>query len=156
MKLADSLQRSPFVFPIAAVAALAMLFISESSYWRSRGQMDELVELNTARPKVQRLLLSITDAETGQRGYLLTGRKEYLEPYRNAVESLPETMKWLRQHYAGHPSLAPSMDKLEEQIANKIAELADTMRLYDEGRAEASRELMMTNIGSSTAWASAR
>jgi signal transduction histidine kinase len=147
MKLALSLQRSPYVFPIAAVAALAMLFISESSYWRSRGQMDELVELSTARPKVQRMLISITDAETGQRGYLLTGRKEYLEPYRNAVESLPETVKWLRQHYERHPTLAPSMERLDELVANKVAELADTMRLYDEGRADASRELMMTNIG---------
>ncbi|RZT97760.1 CHASE3 domain-containing protein [Rivibacter subsaxonicus] len=147
MNLASHVRRSPFVFPIAVAVALAMLILSESSYWRSRGEMEELVELISARPKVQRMLLSITDAETGQRGYLLTGRTEYLEPFRNAAESLPETLEWLRAHYARRPELRPAMAKLEELVADKMSEVSDTVRLYDEGRHEAWRAVLQTNIG---------
>ncbi len=150
MNLGKSLRSSPYVFPIAAIAALATLFISESSYWRSRGQMDELVELSTARPKVQGMLLNITDAETGQRGYLLTGRKEYLEPYRNAVERTPEIIVWLREHYSRRPDIQDSVGLLEQKIAAKMSEVSATIKLYDEGREEAWRALVLTNIGKET------
>ena len=96
MTLLTRLRRSPFSFPLAALAALAILAISEFSYWRAQGEMTELAELGTARTRVERLLLTLTDAETGQRGYLLTGRAEYAEPFRNATETLPAALAWLR------------------------------------------------------------
>ena len=150
MNLGKSLRSSPYVFPIAAIAALATLFISESSYWRSRGQMDELVELSAARPKVQRMLLNITDAETGQRGYLLTGRKEYLEPYRNAVERTPEIIVWMRDHYKHRPDIQGSVDLLEKKVGEKMSEVTATLKLYDEGREESWRALVLSNIGKET------
>jgi signal transduction histidine kinase len=147
MTIVSRLQRSYFLFPLAALAALAILVFSETSYWHSRSEMDNLAELSTARIYVQQLLMSMTDAETAQRGYLLTGRKEYQEPYRNAVETLPDTIKWLRQHYTKNPEHAHLMAKTEELVANRMSELAETMRLYDEGRHEAWHEILLTDIG---------
>ncbi len=147
MTIVSRLRRSPFAFPVAALAALAMLFISETSHWRSRSALDEVSDLSATRLRVQRLLLNVVDAETAQRGYLLSGRKEYLEPYRNAIESLPIVLERLATYSAGHPDLQPSMKRLEELIAEKLSELATTMQLSDDGQAQAALDLMLTNIG---------
>ena len=72
-----SFRQSAFAFPIAAVAVLAMVLISEASYSGSRRAMDELSAISTARFQTQRLLRLLVDAETAQRGDLITGRAEY-------------------------------------------------------------------------------
>src|SRR4029079_8417694 len=71
-------------FPLAALAALAMLAISEASYQDATSSLDRLGERAPARGKLTDLVKTLLDAETGERGYLLTGRKEYLQPYEQA------------------------------------------------------------------------
>ena len=139
--------RRPWVLPLAALAAFAMLFISETSYWASRRSMDEALELSIARLRVQRVLRLVVDAESAERGYLLTGRIDYVEPYRNAVEGLPETFVKLREQYSSRADRAQAMAGLEQLVANKLSELSDAIRLYDEGRHEAWRAVLLSNIG---------
>ncbi len=143
----DRLRRSPFAFPLAALVALVMLLISETSYRSSRNSMDEVSELSIARLRVQRVLRLMVDAETAQRGYLLTGRKDYLEPYRNSIEALPETMAKLKAQYADRPAHAKALARLEELIAVKLSELVTTLDMYDSGRNEAWREMLLSDIG---------
>ncbi len=143
----DRLRRSPFAFPLAALVALVMLLISETSYRSSRNSMDAVSNLSIARLRVQRVLRLMVDAETAQRGYLLTGRKDYLEPYRNSIEALPETMAKLKAHYASRPTHAKALARLEELIAVKLSELVTTLEMYDSGRTEAWREILLSDIG---------
>lgn len=138
---------SVLAFGLAALAALVMLFISETSHWRSREALDDTSEINSARLRIQRVLLNVTDAETAQRGYLLTGRKEYLEPYLNATEGLPGLLGWLRRHYGQRDELARSMAQLDQLVDEKMSEITDTLRAYEAGRHDAARELVLTNIG---------
>jgi len=143
----NRLRRSPFAFPLAALVALVMLLISETSYRSSRNSMDAVSDLSIARLRVQRVLRLMVDAETAQRGYLLTGRADYLEPYRNSVEALPETMAKLKDHYASRPAHAKALARLEELIAVKLSELVTTLDMYDSGRTEAWREILLSDIG---------
>ncbi|MDE2613933.1 MAG: CHASE3 domain-containing protein [Burkholderiales bacterium] len=131
----------------AGLAALLVLVISETSYWHARTARADLAAIGDAGNHVQRLLQGVTDAETAQRGYLLTGRKEYAEPFDAALQSLPETRAWLRRHYAGNVELRRSMTKLDELVAEKISELEVVMNLYRTGRADAARDLLLSNIG---------
>ena len=57
----------------ALVAVLTLIGISELSYDKSMDAMDEVAQAHVTRSHVQRLLRDVLDAETGQRGYLLTG-----------------------------------------------------------------------------------
>ena len=140
--------RGDLVAVIAAgLAAVLVLVISEASHWRSRTARAELAAIGDARIHVQRLLLSVTDAETAQRGYLLTGRKEYIQPYSAALASLPETRAWLRRHYAGRAELTQSMTQLDELVAEKLSELELVMKLHDAGRADDARDMLLSNIG---------
>lgn len=67
------------------------------------------------------LLNLMLDAETGERGYLLTERDEYLEPYRVAVEKIPPTIASLRQTITEEYGEKPRLERLEKlQIVEQL------------------------------------
>ena len=147
LKFLPLLRGSPFAFPLAALAALAMFLISESSYQQASARFDSLGTQGQARTTIQTLWRSLTDAETGQRGYLLTNRKEYLKPYNEAQGRVAESLDWLTRYYAADPATSALMAQVTTASRNKLAELAETNRLHDEGREQAWHELVLSNIG---------
>ncbi|HEY9238946.1 MAG TPA: CHASE3 domain-containing protein, partial [Burkholderiaceae bacterium] len=147
MKLLPLLRGSPFAFPLAALAALAMFLISESSYQQATTTFAALGTQAEARNRIQVLWRSLTDAETGQRGYLLTGRKEYLRPYVEAQGRVGDSLGWLNDYYAREPDVGALMHQVAQASRAKLSELAETMKLYDERKEDAWRNLMLSNIG---------
>lgn len=147
LKLLPLLRGSPFAFPLAALAALAMFLISESSYQQASATFEAVGVQSQARTNMQVLWRSLTDAETGQRGYLLTGRTEYLKPYVEAQVRVTEMLSWLNDYYHNDPSADALMRQVTLASRNKLAELGETMKLRDEGKEEAWRSLMLSNIG---------
>ena len=71
----------------------------------------------------------VIDAETGQRGYLITGDQNYLEPYTAARKATRQDFQALRQLSLDQPSLKPRLDTLENLIALKYQELEQTINL---------------------------
>ncbi|MBC8058106.1 MAG: CHASE3 domain-containing protein, partial [Rhizobiales bacterium] len=147
MKLLPLLRGSPFAFPLAALAALAMFLISESSYQQASATFEALGERGVARTNIQTLWRSLTDAETGQRGYLLTSRKEYLKPYDDALGRTQESLTWLNGYYGSEPDTAALMQQVSQAARNKLSELDATMKLHDDGKEAAWRDLLLSNIG---------
>ena len=147
LKLLPLLRGSKFTFPLAALAALGMFVISESSYQQAAARFEQLSTQGTARTTIQTLWRSLTDAETGQRGYLLTSRKEYLKPYENAQVQVAQSLAWLNEYYSAEPETQALMTQVQNAADNKLAELAETNRLHDEGKEEAWRDLVLSNIG---------
>ena len=145
--VADRLRRSAFAFPLVALAALAMLVISELSYWRASASMDELGGRAVARTTLQLLHRLMLDAESGQRGYLLTGRTNYLVPYREANEEIQNTLKVLHKHFDGSASQAALLGQLERLVQNKLSELQTSISLYDQNKHDNWRALVQTDIG---------
>lgn len=143
---ADRVRRSAFAFPLVALAGIALLVISETSYWRATGSLDDLGALGEARGSLQTLHRLMLDAETGQRGYLLTGRKEYLVPYREANEEIQHTLARLREYFAAGRQRAP-MGELADLVTGKLSELQTTMEMFDQGREQSWRALLGTGIG---------
>ena len=147
LKLLPLLRGSPFAFPLAALAALAMFLISESSYQQATATFEALGVQGTARTNIQVLWRSLTDAETGQRGYLLTSRKEYLKPYVEAQARVGDTLTWLIDYYRNDPNTETLMKQVAQASRNKLSELSETMKLHDDGKEDAWRSLMLSNIG---------
>ena len=73
------------------------------------------------------------DAETGQRGYLLTGDKTYLEPYLKAVAGLPAQLAALDELTAKDDARRQQMSGIKSALTDKMAELSNTINLYDSG-----------------------
>jgi len=140
-------RRSAFTFPLAVVTALALMAISESSYRASVASLDRLGELAVARINNLVLMRQVLDAENGQRGYLITGRPEYLEPYRAAMANIGQTMKILGDFYATEPRQVDDYATLASLVNRKISEMDTTIKLRAEGREEAWRAVIETDIG---------
>ena len=147
MEVFTVVKRNPFVIPLAFAVALAMVFISEGSYWRSVDTLDELGTMAVASSNIVLLERGILDAETGQRGYVLTGRKDYLEPYDVGRRSVIEALQALERHYGKKPEPAAILDQLRSRIETKLSELGVIKGLYDRGQHAAGHELVLSGIG---------
>jgi signal transduction histidine kinase len=145
-RLISRLRGSPFAFPLAALTALAMFWISEASYQGASNTLTALGERGVARTEIQTLRHRLAEAESGERGYLLTGRKEYLQPYTKALEAIQQSLAWLRVHYAKDADAAALMAQMDALTAGKLTEMKDTLTRYD-ANSDNWRELILSNIG---------
>ena len=143
----DRFSRSAFSFPLALIAALGLLVISELSYRHAVQSIEALRVQNIARVATHRLMLAVVDAESGQRGYMLTGRPEYLQPYRKAVADIREATRALQQRYEKESPQKAQLTRLLQLVTNKLSELETTLKLHTEGRDAAWRELVGSGIG---------
>jgi signal transduction histidine kinase len=140
-------QRSAFVLPLAALAALLALVINESSYQRATTALESLGERANARARINAVWRGLIDVETGQRGYLLTGRDEYLEPYRASIDATREALSWLGRYYDGDAVAEAAVESIKANAAGKLDELASTIELHKQGRQQAWQELVMSGVG---------
>jgi signal transduction histidine kinase len=147
MKSLSYFRRSVVAFPLAALAALAMFVISELSYQDATRALDSLGDRGKARSQLNIVAKSLLDAETGQRGYLLTDRESYLVPYQDAHETLRSAIGWLKTYYEKDPATVTLARQLVAATDEKMSELATTIELHDKGATEAWRELLLSNIG---------
>ena len=147
IKTFDAVRRSRFAAPLAIAAAFVLLAANEMSHQRANAIIRSGDEALVARVEINRLLRVMLGAESGQRGYLLTGRNEYREPYTRAVAEIETLMAKIRRAYEGPSQPAAEARQLEELTRQKLSELDTTLKLYDEGKEQAWRELLLTNLG---------
>lgn len=146
MKATTPVRRNPVVFALACAAAIAMVILSEGSHWRSVRTLDRLGVMAGASRNVQGLQQSLLDAETGQRGYLLTGRAEHLQPYRQALQDIEGNFGFLDRYYSGEPASAAVLDQLHTLTAAKLAALAASIEKRQAGPEGLGGEFMLTDI----------
>lgn len=92
-------------------------------------------------------LSTLQDAETGQRGYLLTRKPSYLEPYSQSVASAGAKLAWLRQAFAAEPQYHDELDSIENLKTLKFAELAKTIDLVETGSRHAALAIVNSDSG---------
>jgi signal transduction histidine kinase len=143
----ERLRRSKFALPLAVAAALVVVVINEIGYGVSDQAMATLIERTDTRVQLNSLLRALVDAETGKRGYLLTGRKAYLDPYQEGVAAAGKALVELRRAYAGDVERTAQLRALDDKVRAKLSELATTLDLYDQGKHEQWRAVLMSNIG---------
>ena len=139
-------KHSRIVFPFACAAAVAMVLISEGSYWQSVDKLAELNAIGAARTSIQSLQQSILAAETGQRGYLLTDRKEYLLTYDKALKEIDESFSFLDRYYGKQARPIAMLRKVRILTDTKLSELAVATRLHDEGKSAASTDIVLSEL----------
>ncbi len=75
------------------------------------------------------VLSTLKDAETGQRGYLLTGKSKYLEPYNTARVSLPQELEELQTLIGERSGQQARLTKLRQEIDSLLEQLGRTIKL---------------------------
>ncbi len=129
MRLLTLLKGNKLVIPLACLAALAMLAGNELTYrYTTRYTRESIATLRT-QAILGDLHVRMLNAETGQRGFLLTGRLDYLQPYEQAIVPVTQNFLELRQRYLNHaPSLA-LLSELEQLSSSKLRGMAQTIDL---------------------------
>ena len=116
-------------------------FSKQSQYRQIETDTDEIYRMSN------RLLSQLKDAETGQRGYLLTGEDRYLKPFHAAEAQVPQTLQSLHSHEAGDPVLKAQLGKYDAIVAAKFAELHQTINLFNTAGLPAALAVVKNDTG---------
>jgi methyl-accepting chemotaxis protein len=93
------------------------------------------------------LLSGLKDAETGQRGYVITGEERYLEPYQGARDVVDRKLKYVRDLTADDPIQQQQLTAIEPLIATKFAESQATIDLRRTKGFAAAEQVVVTDTG---------
>jgi len=121
--------RSAAMLGIAAAVFLAVAGFSYRQWKQYDRANREAAQTRAIVDSVDRLLSDLTDAESGQRGYLLTGENRYLEPYDRAVQAIPGDLSAIGSHLGARPDQTPVVARLNDLSARKLAELRQSIEI---------------------------
>ncbi len=139
--------------PLAAGLALsiAILVFAELGHRRLEAASNAVAESFAMQAALHEVGALVNAAETGQRGFLLTGRAEYLEPYTAALPAIDGALKRLRDLSRSRPpdqrDLAARLNNL---VGKKLLEMESTLLLYRTSGRDAALELLGTDLGRRT------
>ena len=137
-----------WVLLVAAMFATAVL--TQRSLSRLADAQDVKAHSQVVNKALNELMNQILDAETGQRGFLLSGRAPYLQPYYTALTQMRVTRAALGVALSKDPSAVAPLDVLDKAIATKLHDLDRVVRLKSEGRSDEAVELILTDTGNQT------
>ena len=130
-------------FVIVALIVGARAILAETQIADRNASRDAI----EAQQLLSGLLSLAQDAETGQRGYLLTGEKSYLQPYRQALDALPGVLARIDQMIPAGSERAEEVAGIKDALARKQAELAETINLRDTGNMAKALEIVRGGRG---------
>jgi signal transduction histidine kinase len=135
-------------WPLALTCSFLIFVTGSSIYLVVQSQStSELVSVTLRiRGSLLALLRGAGDAETGQRGYLLTGDPVYLDTYYAAASAVAEKIAGAKGGMLDKAQLE-AFAELEPLVERKFAELAETIRLYNAGNPVAALALVRTGEG---------
>jgi len=132
---------------LALLAACILIGINETGYDQSTDALDKIAEATRTRASLNRVLQLTLDAETGSRGYLLTGDARYLEPYNAAVAGLGQQLDALRLIYTPSADEFTTLAQLTRNVQRKLAEMDLSVRMRKQGNEDAWKFVLMTDVG---------
>lgn len=132
---------------LALLAALLLIGINETGYHESSRALERIEEYTRTRNAVNKLLQHVLDAETGSRGYLLTGDPRYLEPYNAALAEISQDLDALRGSYPPQAHETLTVNQLTRDVQRKLAEMDLSVRMRKQGNEEAWKFVLLTDVG---------
>jgi CHASE3 domain sensor protein len=131
----------------SSIVIVAFATVVYAGLSRQAADQELLASTHRAIGAIDRVLAQMTEAETGQRGVLLTARERYLEPYRRARRQTRLELDTLRQLTAGDPVQAARADTLAALAEDRLAEIDSTLALERAGHRGAALALIESDLG---------
>jgi methyl-accepting chemotaxis protein len=124
---------------IGAVAYRSIDVLTTTSYW--------VTHTHNVLEHVTGLVSQLSEAETGQRGFVITGDETYLRPYEAALISVPQLMKDLRELTADNPNQQKRLAAAEPLVAAKLAVLKKAIEIRRQAGLEATIKFVQAGEG---------
>lgn len=124
-------------------------------YWVTEARRDQALQLSQTlrdRQDIIRLLAEAAyksmQAESAQRGFLLTGEEQYLRPLDASLAGAEEFLEELRRRYTAlDPTQLAVLDKIASDLEVKTREMRESVGLLKQGRARDALAVVKTNVG---------
>ncbi len=130
-----------FLLLLAVAAGSVWLLVSSHRFNQS------VSHTLMVRSGAYRLLTLVQDAETGQRGFIITADRAYLRPYDAGVAEAPRALEELRGLTVGSAVQTATIERLGTAMNNKLRELAGTVAMVTRGDMPAAVARVKENVG---------
>ena len=111
---------------------------------------DWVVHTQEVKNQLALLLSNLQDAETGQRGYVITGVDSYLAPYNDGASRAPDTRRHLAELIHDNPRQVPRAESLGPLITQKLSEMQQTIEVRRAHDFAAAQAVVLSNTGKNT------
>jgi len=133
---------------VAIVAVLAVVVGGRSVLVERQAALSRaVVEAFERQRGIGTVLTLLQEAETSQRGYLLAGEDEYLEPYQTATAALPAALETLGKGAGADAESSARVDSVKRLAVAKIAEMASVIELHRSGNDAAAIAMIRGDQG---------
>jgi len=132
------------------LAVLLLLAVGVTTFWgfgRINDARDDRQHSVAVRERLTGMLVHLQDAETGQRGFLLTGREPYLQPFSTGSQQARADLDTLVQLTAPDSDISPAIRALTPAIEAKLSELTETVNLRRANGLNAALVVVQTDRG---------
>jgi CHASE3 domain sensor protein len=138
------------IIPMVALVFVGFISYENTIQFIQRDAIDDRINLIIQR--LEKLLSDVTDAETGQRGYIITDAPDYLQPYNYALRDIHGQLGELDMMIANEPSNQQQLSLndlniLKGLIDDKLAELNQTIALRQSHGFDAALPIILSNRG---------
>jgi PAS domain S-box-containing protein len=139
--------RSKVFLPLALGTLVLTLILSARSWDRFTALRSDLSSSREIIENTERLLSALVDAETGQRGFLLTGQEEYLEPFLSGTKQAPLELESLRRAVRSIPEQRALVEAITPLLRTRFDQLHLSIELRTSKGFDAADYLVRTNVG---------
>lgn len=137
------------LFALVAASLLAAMVLIISTVRAERAERVQVAQTREVLEVLREIVTATLNAETGQRGYIITLDKRYLAPFQLGAASYPAAMRRL------HELLDPAADARQRALVNRVekladakfAEMAETVSLVDDGLLIDAKERLLSDEG---------
>jgi len=147
------MKRSKSIVGIAVGVSSIVLIVAGMIAHRSvrilADTSDDILRSKELELSLERLLSSLRDAETGQRGYIVTGREDYLLPYDQALREIDGRLRTVEARVEARNGAAEELQELSGLVKLKLDELAQSIELQRSGQRDEAIALVRSNEGKS-------
>ncbi len=138
------------IFVVALLVPLALTFVGLellNEFRSNRAVRAEIDRSYETRSQIQRVFSLLQDAETGQRGYVITGDDRFLEPYDNATRNLEDQLQVLGRLFQAEPAQAADFDRLTSLARRKVSLMQRGIDARDDEGAAAGMAVVASGQG---------
>jgi signal transduction histidine kinase/CheY-like chemotaxis protein len=132
---------------MCAIALVVVIYLSLSDWQQVHVANQQSRRSDQSLQSIAALRSAISDAEGSQRGYLLTGRDEYLGPYLKAKTTLPVLLANVHTYALDTIPQRVRIDRLDHLVHQKLSEMTHTIDLRKAGQPGQSMAVVLTDRG---------
>lgn len=144
----DGWQRYLLLFALTLLLLLGVGWAALTTSAQLATTLRDVTRLQEATGRLSTLLARTIDLETGQRGYLLTGDAQYLQPYRIAETEIATDFRAVDEALREYPEAREELAAIEHALMQKRGEISTSLAVYRDQGGEAALTLMRSGFGS--------